>query len=74
MDTNNTRKISLIELNAINLEKENTNNSELEIDKLYNKYFLDLFKWKTINLTSHDYFKFILSLHPLNETNCINNI
>ncbi|AGX41482.1 helix-turn-helix domain-containing protein [Clostridium saccharobutylicum] len=67
--TNNTEKTSLIELDTINEEKENTNNLELEIAELYNKYFLDLFKWKTINMNPHDYFKFILSLYPLNETN-----
>ena len=51
LDTNNTEKTSLIKLATINVEKENINNSELEITELYNKYFLDLFKWKTINLT-----------------------
>ena len=69
LDTNDIEKTSLIELDTINVEKENINNSELEITELYNKYFLDLFKWKTINMTPHDYFKFILSLYPLNETN-----
>lgn len=69
LDTNDTEKTLLIELDTINVEKENINNSELEITELYNKYFLDLFKWKTINMTPHDYFKFILSLYPLNETN-----
>ena len=69
MDTNNTGKTSLFELDTINVEKENTNNLESEITELYNKYFLDLFKWKTINVTPHDYFKFILSLYPLSETN-----
>lgn len=69
LDTNNTLKTSLIESDTINVEKENTNNSEPEIAKLYTKYFLDLFKWKTINMTPHNYFKFILSLYPLNQTN-----
>lgn len=55
--------------NIINEEKENTKNSELEITELYNKYFLDFFKLKTINMPPHDYFKFILSLCPLNEAN-----
>lgn len=55
--------------NIINEEKENTKNSELEITELYNKYFLDFFKLKTINMVPHDYFKFILSLCPLTETN-----
>lgn len=55
--------------NIINEEKENTNNSELEINELYNKYFSDLFKLKTINMNPHDYFKFILSLCPLTEVN-----
>lgn len=57
LDTNNTGKTSLLELDNINVEKENTNNSELEITELYSKYFLDLFKWKSTNLTRHDYFK-----------------
>lgn len=68
LDTNDTEKTSLIELDTINVEKENINNSELEITELYNEYFLDVFKWKTINMTPHNYFKFILSLYPLNET------
>ncbi len=68
LDINNTGKTSLFELDTINAEKENTNNPESEITELYNKYFLDLFKWKTVNMTPHDYFKFILSLYPLNET------
>ena len=69
LDTSNTGKTSLIELDTINVEKENTNNLELGINELYNKYFLDLLKWKTINMTPQDYFKFILSLYPLNKTN-----
>ncbi|MVX65902.1 helix-turn-helix domain-containing protein [Clostridium chromiireducens] len=55
--------------NTINEEKENITNSELKIDELYDKYFLDLFKWKTSNITYHDYFKFILSSCPLTKTN-----
>lgn len=69
LDTNNIGKTHLIESDNINAEKDITNNSELEIAELYNRYFLDLFKWKTVNMTPHDYFKFILSLCPLNETN-----
>lgn len=36
LDTSNTGKTSLFELDTINVEKENTNNLELGINELYN--------------------------------------
>lgn len=53
--------------NTIDVEKEKSNQYELEMIELYNKYFFDLFNWKTIKMKSNDYFKFILSLCPLDE-------
>ena len=37
------------------------------MNELYEKYFFDLFNWKTIKMKPNDYFKFILSLYPLDE-------
>ena len=50
------------------VQKEKINPYDLGMDELYKKYFLDLFNWKTLDMTPHDYFKFILSLYPLKET------
>ena len=55
--------------NTIDVEDEKSNQYELEMSALYNKYFFDLFNWKTIKMKPHEYFKFILSLCPLDEIN-----
>lgn len=55
--------------NTIDVEKEKSTQYELEMNELYNKYFFDLFNWKTIKMKPHDYFKFILSLCPLDQIN-----
>jgi transcriptional regulator with XRE-family HTH domain len=55
--------------NTIHVEKEKSTKYELEMNALYNKSFFDLFNWKTIKMKPHDYFKFILSLCPLDEIN-----
>lgn len=49
-------------------KKEKVNHHDLDMGELYNKYFLELFTWKTLDMTPDDYLKFILSLYPLNET------
>lgn len=56
---------------TINLEKEKCDLYELEMSELYKKYFFDLFYWKTSRMDSYDFFKFILSLHPSDETDHI---
>ena len=53
--------------NTIDVEEEKSTQYELEMNELYNKYFFDLFNWKTIKMKPHDYFKFVLSLCPLDE-------
>ena len=55
--------------NTIDVEDEKSNQYELEMNELYKKYFFDLFNWKTIKMKPHEYFKFILSLCPLDEIN-----
>lgn len=50
------------------VEKEILINYELEMNEIYKKHFLDLFNWKTLEMTHHNYLKFILSLCPLPET------
>ena len=50
------------------VKKEKVSHHDLDMAELYNKYFLELFNWKTLDMTPDDYFKFILSLYPLNET------
>jgi len=53
--------------NTIDVEKEKSNQYEFDMNELYEKYFFDLFNWKTIKMKPHDYFKFVLSLCPLHE-------
>jgi transcriptional regulator with XRE-family HTH domain len=53
--------------NTIDVNDEKNNHYELEMNELYNKHFFDLFNWKTIKMKPHEYFKFILSLCPLNQ-------
>ncbi len=53
---------------------ENADNSiskqhELDMKKQYEKYFFKLFNWKTINMQPKEYFKFILSISPLDMVN-----
>jgi len=55
--------------NTIDVEDETSNTYELEMNELYKKYFFDLFNWRTIKMKPHEYFKFILSLCPLDEIN-----
>lgn len=43
------------------------NQHDLDMAELYDKYFLDLFTWKTLDMTHDNYLKFILSLYPLEE-------
>jgi len=56
-------------MNTIDVEDEKSNKYEFEMNELYNKYFFDLFNWKTIKMKPHEYFKFVLSLCPLDEIN-----
>lgn len=44
---------------------------EQELDELDKKYFFDLFNRKTSSMNPYEYFKFILSISPLDETNQI---
>lgn len=53
---------------------ENADNSiskqhESDIKEQYEKYFFKLFNWKTINMQPKEYFKFILSISPLDTVN-----
>lgn len=53
---------------------ENADNSiskqhELDMKEQYEKYFFKLFNWKTINMQPKEYFKFILSISPLDTVN-----
>jgi transcriptional regulator with XRE-family HTH domain len=53
---------------------ENADNSiskqhELDMKEQYEKYFFKLFNWKTINMQPKEYFKFILSISPLDIVN-----
>lgn len=42
---------------------------ELDMKKQYEKYFFKLFNWKTIDMQPKEYFKFILSISPLDTVN-----
>lgn len=42
---------------------------ELDMKEQYEKYFFKLFNWKTIDLQPKEYFKFILSISPLDTVN-----
>lgn len=42
---------------------------ELDMRKQYEKYFFKLFNWKTIDMQPKEYFKFILSISPLDTVN-----
>lgn len=42
---------------------------EFDMKKQYEKYFFKLFNWKTINMQPKEYFKFILSISPLDTVN-----
>ena len=42
---------------------------ELDMKEQYEKYFFKLFNWKTINMQPKEYFKFILSISPLDTVN-----
>lgn len=42
---------------------------EFDMKKQYEKYFFKLFNWKTINMQPKEYFKFILSISPLDMVN-----
>jgi transcriptional regulator with XRE-family HTH domain len=57
--------------NIIDVEKEKSDIYQFEMNELYKRHFFDLFNWKTSTMKPHDYFKFILSLCPLNETHHI---
>lgn len=58
--------------NNILAAKEKSDLYEKEMDKLYKKYFFDLFNRKTSRMNPHEYFKFILSLCPFSESDHIN--
>lgn len=45
----------------------------LQMKELYEKYFFDLFFWKTSTMNQIDYFKFILSIAPLDENKILTN-
>lgn len=53
--------------NTIDVDKEKNELYQFEMNELYKRYFFDLFNWKTLNMNPHDYFKFVLSLCPLNQ-------
>ncbi|GEQ21760.1 MULTISPECIES: helix-turn-helix domain-containing protein [Clostridium] len=57
--------------NIIDVDKEKSDSYQLEMNELYKKFFFELFNWKTSVMKPHDYFKFILSLCPLHETDHI---
>ena len=42
---------------------------ELDMKEQYEKYFFKLFNWKTINMQPKEYFKFMLSISPLDTVN-----
>ncbi|MDU4848510.1 helix-turn-helix transcriptional regulator [Clostridium sp.] len=42
---------------------------ELDIKEQYEKYFFKLFNWKTMDMQPKEYFKFILSISPLDTVN-----
>lgn len=47
----------------------NSKQHDSDMNKLYEKYFFKLFNWKTINMQPKEYFKFILSISPLDMVN-----
>jgi len=55
--------------NTISVTKKNSEQYDLDTKALYEKYFFNLFNWKTINMQSKEYFKFILSISPLDIVN-----
>lgn len=57
--------------NTIDVDKEKSELYQFEMNELYKKYFFDLFNWKTLNMMPYDYFKFVLSLCPLNQIDSI---
>ena len=78
-DTTNLYSNKLGILNAIDkdikynilADKEKSILYEQEMDELDKKYFFDLFNRKIIEMNSSEYFKFILSLCPCEETDHI---
>ena len=55
--------------NTINVDNGTNKQYEFDMNKLYEEYFFKLFNWKTINMQSKEYFKFILSISPLDTVN-----
>lgn len=53
----------------MNLDNNISKQYELDMKKQYEKYFFKLFNWKTINMQPKEYFKFILSISPLDMVN-----
>ena len=55
--------------NTISVTKKNSEQYDLDMEALYEKHFFNLFNWKTITMQSKEYFKFILSISPLDIVN-----
>lgn len=53
----------------MNLDNNISKQYELDMKKQYEKYFFKLFNWKTIDMQPKEYFKFILSISPLDTVN-----
>lgn len=53
--------------NTINKKDEEINKYNSNMNELYSLYFFKLFNWKTLKMSSKEYFKFVLSLSQLDE-------
>lgn len=53
--------------NTIDVDPESELIYSLKMKELYDKYFFDLFYWKTSTMTPHEFFKFMLSISQFNE-------
>lgn len=77
-NTNYSNKLGILNAidkdikNTLNAEKEKCDLYEFEMKEAYEKYFFDLFYWKTSRMEPHEFFKFILSIYPFSETDYIN--
>lgn len=54
---------------TINADNSISKQHEFDMKKQYEKYFFKLFNWKTIDMQPKEYFKFILSISPLDTVN-----
>lgn len=53
--------------NTLNVDENDKVQYEIKMNELFEKYFYNLFNWKTIKMDSYDFFKFILSISTIDD-------